>query len=287
MSTETAPQSRGGLKRHKKAHLGSGSHGARATGGMVRTCLCGCGQLVSPTARYKVGHYKNPEAETRVCSCCGRKFKIAKTAIRETCWNRNCQGAPGRQPSEDAAARMKARQEQLAETMKTIRANWTIEERRMMRAKRAVYRKKYYERDEPVRRAERDQRLRQIDATIRRNAKDRERQTDAWLESLEPDDRRAALELLTDQQKDERRLQIQYEVSLDQPAEDGREPTAKQGTVVFDRESDVWPYIAERSRRVSIRRVVRRRYNAGDEDYMLRDQSIENFRRRKSSALSH
>lgn len=272
MSTETAPQNRGGAPRHRKAHLGSGpkANAARMNGARNygRTCACGCGGQVSPLAVYQVGHYRGGGYVERVCIACGATFKIVGTSDRQVCTkNRKCQG------TKEWVAELRrldgVREQRVRETLREIRSSWTAEERRVVAARRRAYARKYWERDEPLRRAERNARLRQIDLTLERNAAEKERQTDDWLFSLSGVDRDIALSLLTEQQRDERKQKIQWEESLDRTYDDGAPIQLRRGTVHFDREDDIWPYVAARSRAGgNYRRTARRRFNAQDESYV-------------------
>lgn len=253
MSTETGVQSRGGLPRHRKSHLGSGPRANTARMNMardvIRYCKCGCGTaLNSPTSQYEKGHWKPAPHEVRVCVACGRTFKVPATSVRTLCVrNRDCQGT--QRAREAPGARLNNGDQKIRQRLVELRRDWTWRERKLISAKRFVYR-------EPLRIAQREAALIAIETAARRNAWERERQTLNWIDSLSETDRVAAEELLADQKKDEKRQQIAFGRSLDErfsEDDDGSWIGAKVGGVWFDREDDQWAYFAAQHAHSSVR----------------------------------
>lgn len=53
-------------------------------------CACGCGEPVSPLAKWRRGHYRPPPTEARQCASCAKTFRIQVTALRKNCFSCPC-----------------------------------------------------------------------------------------------------------------------------------------------------------------------------------------------------
>lgn len=228
MSTETAPQSRGGLRRHKSSRPSRQGSGRDRRQPKVE-------QRPEPVRQYV----------TRTCVACGRLFKIQASSPRMRCVkNRRCSALTyGPQSPEVLEA-------------------WRVEGEY-----KAAQEQKYREQRKPylnawkrAARLKRKQKQAFMARMVARGWVPRSQRNipDPMLE-LSEEDRAEVIALVEEQKKDDRRTQVQWMPSMDDIVDYGDGPKQRKDNhraVCFDRDDDMWPYYAQvhRGRRTKAHR---------------------------------
>lgn len=242
MSTETAPQSRGGLKRHTALHPTRRPHG--------RERRASKGVRVERKDEALAKERSASTWQTRTCPC-GRLFKVPPQSLRQTCpvASRVC-GLPQDERRFYNEAEFKRKDDNYrAEFRSPKRLAYSREWKKRNRDKVQHWARLRYERvvAEPLaRRAFLDRMYAQgYELRKFRNRPDP-------LMELDPETRAEVIALLEEQRKDDGTFQLQHAPSLDawlEDEDDGTLRAANLGAVHFDREDDRWPFFAGRGTR--------------------------------------